>query len=177
MPALALSRADAEARANEALASRGIALSPEWRRTSIVRLATDEAARWEGHKFVWREAGRNTYLKLVGNMLVPPMWEVRYARFEGDVAERAEEWRVTIDGRGAVRQIQHALPESRAGARLARDNALALAQRTVREQFGLDPAALKEVGAEEKQLPARADWTFTFADPALDVGAGGRRND
>jgi hypothetical protein len=173
VPGLTLSRGDAETKADEALAFRGIALSPEWRRSSIVRLATDDPARWEGHKFVWREAGRDVYAKLVGNMLVPPMWEVRYARFEGDVVERAEEWRVTIDGQGAVRQIQHALPESRPGAHLSRDDALALAQRTVRERFGLDPSALKEVGAEEKQLPARADWAFTFADPELNVGKDG----
>ena len=117
--------------------------------------------------------GATAYAKLIGNVLVPPHWEVRYARFEGDVAERAEEWRVTIDGRGEVRQIRHALPESRPGAHLARDDALALARKTVRERFGLDPSALKEVGAEEKQLPARVDWTFTFADPAAVVGADG----
>jgi len=173
VPALALSRADAERIANAALVARGIALGPEWQRTSIVRLATDEPARWEGHKFVWREGGRDAYAKLVGNVLVPPHWEVRYARFDGDVVERAEEWRVTVDGRGEVRQIRHALPESRPGAHLTRDQALALAQQTVRARFGLDPSTLKDVGAEEKQLPARVDWTFTFADPAASVGADG----
>jgi hypothetical protein len=173
VPALALSRTDAETIASAALVSHGVALGPDWRRSSIVRLATDDPSRWEGHKFVWREAGRDAYAKLIGNVLVPPHWEVRYARFEGDVAERAEEWRVTIDGRGEVRQIRHALPESRPGAHLSRDEALALAQKTVRDRFGLDPSLLKEVGAEEKQLPARVDWTFTFADPAANVGADG----
>ncbi|HSD76053.1 MAG TPA: CPBP family intramembrane glutamic endopeptidase, partial [Solirubrobacteraceae bacterium] len=173
VPPLALSRAQAEAIADAALAARGITLGPEWRRLSGVRLAPDDARLWEGHVFAWREAGRDAYARLVGKTLPPPLWEVRYARFEGDVAARAEEWRVTVDGRGAVRQVRHVLPEAAAGARLSRDDALALARRALRERFGLDPAALTEIGAEERQLQARADWTFTFAEPGVDVGKDG----
>jgi hypothetical protein len=101
------------------------------------------------------------------------LWEVRYARFDGDVDERAEEWRVTVDGRGSVRQIRHALPESRLGARLSREEALVLARKAVNDRFDLDPSTLKDVGAEEQQLPARADWAFTFAEPLVDVGTDG----
>ena len=39
--------------------------------------------------------------------LAPPLWDVRFALFEGDVAERAEEWRVTIEPDGKVRQVRH----------------------------------------------------------------------
>ena len=138
-------------------------------------LATDEPARWERHKFVWREAGATPIAQLVGNTLAPPLWEVRYATFDGDVAERAEEWRVTIDGDGAVRQVRHALPEARPGARLSRDEALrARASARCASDFGLDPAALKLTSApSEKRAPARTDWTFTFADPRVDVGKDG----
>ena len=38
---------------------------------------------------------------------------------------------------------------------------------------GIDPETLSEVGAEEKQQPARTDWTFVFAEPRVEVGAGG----
>ena len=152
--------------ASAALVSRGVVLGPDWRQSSIVRLATDDPSRWEGHKFVWREAGRDAYAKLIGNVLVPPHWEVRYARFDGDVAERAEEWRVTIDGRArgapdpacAAGIAARRAPFARRGARpRAEDRARAIRARS---------SVLKEVGAEEKQLPARVDWTFTFADPA-----------
>jgi hypothetical protein len=173
VPPLTVSRAKAEAIASAALAARGVTLGPEWRRITAVRLATDVPSWWEGHKFVWREAGPTAYSKLIGNTLVPPMWEIRYALFEGDVAERAEEWRVTVDGGGAVRQVRHTLPESRAGARLTRDEALALARKAVKERLGLEPSTLKEVGTDETELPNRADWTFAFADPSLDVGTGG----
>ena len=121
---------------------------------------------------MWREAGPDAYAKLIGKTLAPPLWDVRYAKFSGDVSERAEEWRVTVDGTGGVRQMRHRLPEARAGASLTREAALALAQRTLAERMSLDPAAMKLVGADEKAQPARLDWSFTFADPRVDVGKG-----
>ena len=173
VPPLSIARGQALALADAALAARGVTLGPEWRRFAAVRIAPDNSARWEGHVFVWREAGPAAYGKLVGATLPPPMWEVRYARFDGDVAARAEEWRVTLDGQGAIRQVRHELPEAAPGARLSREDARALARRTVRERFGLDPATLNEIGAEERQRPARADWAFTFAEPGVEVGKGG----
>jgi len=32
--------------------------------------------------------------------------------------------------------------------------------------FGLDPAALKEVAADEEKRQERTDWSFMFIDPA-----------
>ncbi|HEX9301112.1 MAG TPA: hypothetical protein VF959_02070, partial [Casimicrobiaceae bacterium] len=172
-PPLPISRGQAEAAADAALTAQGVSLGPDWRRYSIVKVPTADEATWLSHRFVWREIGRDGYAKVIGRTLAPPLWDVRYARFEGEVADRAEEWHVTIDGNGAVRQVQHVLPEERPGAKLSRDEAFALAQRVVREKWGLDPAELKPIGAEEKQRPARTDWTFTFADPRVDVGKDG----
>jgi hypothetical protein len=169
-PPLAIDRSTAMAAADTVLRERGVTLGPEWQRMATTRLVRDEPLQWQAHKFVWREAGRDTYAKLIGNTLAPPLWNVRYAKFSGDVADRAEEWRVTVDGRGAVRQVSHRLPEARAGATLTRDAALTLARRTLADRLSLDPAALKLVGADEKAQPARLDWSFTFADPRIDVG-------
>ena len=173
VPPLPQSRSEAIALADAALAARGVTLGPQWRRLADVQVATDNAGRWEGHVFAWREAGPEAYRKLIGATLPPPMWEVRYARFDGDVEARAEEWRVTLDGTGAIRQVRHELPEAAPGARLAKDDALALARKTVRERFGLDPAKLTEIGAEERQRPNRVDWAFSFAEPDVVVGKGG----
>ncbi|MEO8306204.1 MAG: type II CAAX endopeptidase family protein [Betaproteobacteria bacterium] len=172
VPALPLDRAHAEAAADAALKARGVTLGPEWRRLSMVRLASDES-QWSQHVFVWREAGPAPYRALVGSTLPPPLWDVRYAMFEGDVAARAEEWRITIDPRGDPRQIRHALPEAQPGARLAQDAARVLAEREIALRFGIDPPAGKLVAAEEKDRPARTDWSFTFADPRVDVGKDG----
>ncbi len=172
VPAMALDRAAAEAAADAALKARGVALGPEWRRFSTVRDASDDA-QWTQHKFVWREAGAAIYRGLIGATLAPPLWDVRYAMFEGDVAARAEEWRVTLEPSGKVRQVRHVLPEARPGARLPKEAALALAEGHVRDHFGADPAALKLVSADERDRPARTDWAFVFSDPRVDVGKDG----
>lgn len=174
VPPLAIGRAAAEAAADSALKERGITLSPEWKQASATRVANDDASAWLWHKFVWREGGADAYRKLIGNWLAPPLWEVRYARFEGgDVADRAEEWHITVAGDGSVRQVRHQLPENRPGARLSRDDARKLAQQEIRRRFALDPSALREVSVEEQDRPARLDWQFTYADPRVDAGKGG----
>ncbi|TMH53742.1 MAG: CPBP family intramembrane metalloprotease [Betaproteobacteria bacterium] len=173
-PPVAIDRAQAEAIADAALKERRIALGPEWKRFAAVRLASEDAAAWPWNKFVWREAGQETYRKLIGDWLAPPLWEVRYARFTGaDVADRAEEWRITIQGNGQLRQVGHRLPERHAGARLAEEDARALARRTIAERFALDLAALHEVEVKQDPRPARIDWRFTYADPRVTVGKGG----
>ncbi len=172
VPPLALGRDRAEAAADAALTARGVTLGPQWRRLSAIRIASEET-QWLQHKFVWREAGPAAYRLLVGSTLAPPLWEVRYAMFEGDVAERAEEWRITIGPQGNVRQVRHALPEARPGARLSKEAALSLAEHELDGRLGVDAAALKLVAAEERELPARTDWTFMFADPRVDVGKDG----
>ncbi len=172
VPALAIDRQRAESAADTALRAREVTLAPEWRRMSTVRLASDEP-QWSQHTFVWREAGPTRYRALVGSFLAPPLWDVRYAMFEGDVAARAEEWRVTVEPGGSARQIRHALPEARPGARLANDEARAIAERALAASFGVDPAAMKWVAAEQRDRPSRTDWAFTFADPRVDVGKDG----
>jgi len=173
VPALEIDRAQAIAIAEAAIARRGAALGAEWDRMAVPRQAIDDSAQRQWHAYVWREAGPQAYRALVGGALAPPLWEVRFARFAGDVAERAEEWRVTVTGDGKVRAVGHRLPEARKGATLSRADAQALAERTLREQFGADPQALTPRGADEYQRPARKDWEFAYADPRVDVGKGG----
>jgi hypothetical protein len=132
---------------------------------SVVRLAPEEGAQRLWHRFVWREAGPAAYRALVGNALAPPLWEVRFARFDGDVVERVEEWRVAVAGNGDVRQVVHRLPEGRPGANLERPAAEALAEATLRQVMGVDPSALVLRSADQAQR-ARRDWGFVYADPA-----------
>ncbi|MEO8346418.1 MAG: type II CAAX endopeptidase family protein [Betaproteobacteria bacterium] len=173
VPALPIGRAAAEVAAVDALAQRGVRLGPEWQRLSSIRSSVAELGQTQAQRFVWHEAGPDIYRALAGNVLAPPLWEVRFARFEGDVAARAEEWRVYVVGNGEIRQVQHRLPEGASGANLAREDGLAIAQRATRERFGLDPATLQLRTADQTRREARSDWTFVFADPAIDVGKGG----
>ncbi len=173
VPPLSVDRAQAQALAAAALEAQGARLGPEWQTFAVVRLAPDEGVQRLWHRFVWKEAGPERYRSLVGNALAPPLWEVRFARFEGDVADRAEEWRVAVAGDGSIRQVVHRLPEARAGAQLERPAAEALAQEALRKQFGLEPEQAVLRSADQAQRPARRDWGFVYADPRVTVGKDG----
>ena len=170
VPPLPESRDEAVAIAEAALAARGVTLGSQWKRLATTSRALDDPTLRTWHAYVWREAGPAAYRKLIGTTLAPPLWDVRFARFDGDVAERAEEWRVTVMGDGRVRQVVHHLPEGRPGATLEREAAQAIAERALRERLGLDPSALVLRSAEQTQQPARRDWTFSYADPHVVVG-------
>jgi hypothetical protein len=172
-PPLPLTRAEAEAIATAALAQRGVQLAPPWQTMSVARSAVQEGNQRGWHAFVWREGGPDVYRARMGSALAPTLWEVRFARFEGDVADRAEEWRVAVTGDGQVRQVLHQLPEDRPGARLDRAAAQALAENALRSRLGVDPAALALRSADETQRPGRGDWIFAYADPSLPVGKDG----
>ncbi len=167
-PPLDVGRAQAEQRARQALTERGITLDSNWR-----ALPQLEGSPVEPHKFVWRTAGRDTYKRLLGQFLPPPRWIVRFARFTGDVAERAEEYQVAVTGGGRVTGVRHQLPEDRAAPSLAEADARAMAQETLRGRFDFDPASLKEVEASPSRQKNRTDWLFTFSvatRPPLEKG-------
>ena len=138
VPPLAVDRGAAEAAAVSALAERRVVLGPQWHRFSAPRTAIEDPGQRQYHAFVWREAGAAAYRALVGRTLAPPLWDVRFVRFDGDVADRAEEWRVTVAGDGRVRQVLHRLPEAKPGAQLERDAAQAIAERALHDRLGQD---------------------------------------
>jgi hypothetical protein len=172
-PAPRLDRAAAIKAAEDALAARNVVPGPQWKRLAVVRSAQDDADDWNRHKFVWREAGAARYRELVGGPLAPPVWDVRFATFTGDIAERAEEWRVSVGTNGEIRSMRHALPESRPGAALSRVAARVIAERELRARFAAEPADLRPFSAQESRKPARVDWTFVWGDPRVAVGKDG----
>jgi hypothetical protein len=159
-PGLGNSDAEARTAARAALAARNIELAPVWR-----ELSNADAPLGLADRFVWQEGGREAYRDLLGRYLPVPRRIVRYARFEGDVAERAEEYVVLIGPDGEVQRMTHTLPEDRPGAQLGEDEARVIALRAVRELNGIEPEALEEISAEPSQHPARRDWSFEFKDP------------
>src|SRR5205814_5187050 len=94
-PPITISRGEAETAAREALKKQGYSIDSSWTVLSRVSAETDEDDR-----FVWQKRGREGYATLVGTFIVPPRWFVRFVRFEGDVADRAEEYQVLVAGDG-----------------------------------------------------------------------------
>ena len=95
-PRLEADRAAALGAARETLASEGVDAG-DWTVTSRVFSGVGVP-----HRFVWEEAGPERHRALLGTYLAPPRWRVRYARFTGDVAERAEEHIVWVGADGAL---------------------------------------------------------------------------
>ena len=121
-PPLRIGRDAAMKRAGEELDARGIVLGANWRELASVQAGTDYRDR-----FIWTEGGVSAYRDLLGSYLPPPHFLVRFASFEGDIAERAEEYQVTVGPRGELLRFHHRVPEARPGARLIEDEARSLA--------------------------------------------------
>lgn len=161
-----IGRQEAVRVARQELGSRDIDLGPEWR-----AMASALTAPSPQHRFVWQEGGEEPFAGLSGTYLGLPRWQVRFARFEGDVAERAEEYFVQVSSAGEVVRFIHVIPEARPGADLSEDEARGVAGREIRRQFGLafgtpdEEGGLAEISAETSKRPERRDWTFTFEDP------------
>ena len=170
---LPLSRAQALVQADAAVRAQGGDPGPPFHRFASIRQANEDPTQWASHTFVWREGGRSAYRSMVGTWLAPPVWEVRYTMLEGDVDQRAEEWRVTVASGPEVRTVRHVLPESRPGAKLDRQAAEGIAARVLRTRFNADATKLRLVTADEAQRTARTDWTFHYADPSVAIGNGG----
>ena len=122
-------------------------------------LSRVEGQPGQQNRFVWQKGGSDVYKKLLGVYVTPSSWFVRFARFQGDVVERAEEYQVFIDGSGRVFRTNHNLPEARPGPNLSEDEARKIALGALEQWSGL-----KEISAEASKKPARTDWTFTFKD-------------
>ena len=164
-PRLAAGRGEALVTAREALAAQGVDPG-DWTETSRVTSGLGVA-----HRFVWGEAGEERHSELLGEYLAGPRWRVRYARFEGEVAARAEEHIVWVGPEGALARREHRLAEETAGAALSEDEARTLARDAPARLGGA--ADLAEVSAESSRRPARTDWTFTFRDETAGDLAGG----
>jgi len=158
-PALKISRADAEKLARQTLSERGIELQSPWRALGAVQATPDEQDR-----FIWQKGGKEAYGKLMGAYLPPPHWQIRFVRFEGDVAERAEEYQVFIAGDGKVFRVHHQLPEARPGDSLTVEQTRQVAHTVLTTNYQMNPASLKEISAVAAKRPARQDWTFEFSD-------------
>jgi membrane protease YdiL (CAAX protease family) len=118
------------------------------------------------HKFIWREGNKQLYHALLGTYLHPAHWTIRYAQFDTDIVERAEEYKIMLYN-DTIWRYPHQLPETTIGAQLTQNEARVIAHTAVQEQFNLNAAELTEISATETQLPHRRDWFFIFSNEAV----------
>lgn len=159
-PPVKTGRDSIERSAAAELESEGVELDDSWKTMSVI-----VNARGIDDSFVWREGGPEKYHELMGGYLSPPLWMVRFATFEGDVAERAEEYRLYFDGAGERVRYSHQLPEKAAGAIIEEDSARKMADEAVASLYGLNPDSLVLVSSEPVKRDNRRDWVFVYSDP------------
>ena len=159
---LMITRAHAIKQAQKQLEQQDITLIAPWQPLTNVL-----AGYGVQHRFIWQEGGKDVYQKLLGTYLKPPYWIVRFAQFEGDIIERAEEYQLSLHEQNVIFRTLHILPETRPGTQLTEEQARIIAHNVLTEQFNLDPATLEEISAIAEQQPARKDWVFTFADQTI----------
>jgi len=159
---LTISRSQAMQQVQKKLQQQDITLIAPWQ--PLTQVFTGYGIQ---HRFIWQEGGKDAYQKLLGAYLMPPHWVIRFAQFEGDIIERAEEYRLSLQKQNIIFRTLHILPETDPGAQLTEEQARIIAQKVLTEQFNFDPSILEEISAIAEQQPARKDWIFTFADHAI----------
>lgn len=143
--------------------------------TAFRNYETDIQAKYQ-HRFIWQQGGEKVYQQLLGTYLDNPYWIIRFAQFDGPLADRAEEVILALNNRNEVFRIEHKLPEDREGKELSEQEARSLAHSAIAEKFGIDASTLKEISATPTKRPHRTDWTFVFADEhAYPLSAGQAR--
>lgn len=162
-----VNRNEAVAYANAVLEKKNVVLNEQWKTLPLIfahyNLVPHIAAQ---HTFIWKKGKKELYHQLLGTYLEPAHWTVRYAQFEGDLIQRAEEHKIMLYNNHVLR-YSHQLPESSVGAALSPEEARVIAHAALREQFNLEPTAVTEISATQAQLPNRVNWLFLFSHDAL----------
>lgn len=156
--------------AQKALLDRGIKLDSSWK-----ILPSIDTGSGLQDTFVWQEGGKEAYQQLLGTYLKPPQWNVRFAKFDGPVDARAEEYTVSLNALGHMTSFFHTYPENAVGASVSRDEAIKLAKKALKESYDLDIEKLTLISASPIKQPNRTDWNLTFSDKTgytLSKGAG-----
>ncbi len=162
---ITLNRQDAIATANSYAAEKNFTPNTPWKTLPLVftdyKLMPHIALQ---HKFIWQEGTKELYHQLLGNYLHPAHWTIRYAQFDTDIIQRAEEYKFLLYN-DRIWQYYHQLPESTAGTELIQDVARTIAFAAIQEELNINPQELTEISAISSQLPQRKDWLFVFSDP------------
>ena len=158
-PRMEITKSKAIEVANTALEDYGFKPDSQW--TMEARHNSWEA---QGDRFIWQEKGKEAYYKLRGKYLGVPAWEIRYRKYFGDVAQRAEQFSCYVNPTGEKTNIWHMLPESRYGDTLSEEEARAVVSEHIINKYNIELDMLQELEANSSKKPNRMDWNFIFED-------------
>jgi membrane protease YdiL (CAAX protease family) len=146
-------------RADEIMRMRG--LDPNaYHRATIFVDTTDPLA----NEFLRRRIGIAGLNGIYGGEVPGALWRVRYFK-----DSQAEEYAVILKPDGALHSLHHTLAEDASGATLTKDEAVALAEKFLREEKKLDLSGWTLVDSSSNKRPHRTDHSLTWQqNTALD---------
>jgi membrane protease YdiL (CAAX protease family) len=149
-------------RADEVLRRRGIHPDRYHRATTLVDRSDPYA-----NEFLRRKIGIAGANRVYRDKVPLALWRVRYFR-DGET----EEYAAIIRPDGGLHSFRHTLEEKAAGAKLAREQAQALAEKYLRDEKQLDLAEWKLVESKSDERPARTDHRFVWEEKQPVAGSG-----
>ncbi len=154
-------------RADEVLRERG--LNPNgYRHATLLVDATDPVV----NEFLRRRIGIAGLNAIYATEVPGALWRVRYFK-DG----QAEEYAVILKPDGTLHSVHHILGEDAPGANLSKDEAVALAERFLREEKKIDLTKWTLVDSNSVKRPHRTDHALTWQENApLDDGIGAPAN-
>jgi membrane protease YdiL (CAAX protease family) len=148
--------------ADATLRARG--LHPEGYRTATTFVSVSDPVT---NEYLRRTVGIAEANRIYREETPGALWRVRYFR-EG----QAEEYAVILRPDGAVHSLRHTLSEAAPGASLSKEEAVARAEKFLRETKKLDLSQWQLVEATSDKRPHRIDHTLTWERTAGFVRAG-----
>jgi membrane protease YdiL (CAAX protease family) len=109
------------------------------------------------NEFLRRKISITEINKIYAGQVPGALWLVRYFQ-----DSQLEEYAVTLKPEGSIHAFRHTLPEAAKGATIPQEEAIALAEKFLREQKQIDLSQWKLVVRDSGKLPNRTDHTLTW---------------
>jgi hypothetical protein len=152
----------ARAAADEVMRRRGLDPHSYYRATVLVDIADPVT-----NEFLRQRMGIAGVNAIYAQRVPAALWRVRYFR-----DSQPEEFAVVVRPDGTLHSVRHKLAEETAGASLTKEEAVAHAEKFLREEKKIDLKDWNLVESESDKKPHRTDHTLTWQQKeALDDGA------
>ena len=154
----------ARAAADSVLRQKGVDPS-SWHHATLLVDTTDPLA----NEFLRRRIGIPALDKIYAEKIPGALWRVRYFR-----DSQAEEFVVVLKPDGSLHSLHHILPEAAPGASLTQSEAVARAEKYLREEKKLNLAQWTLIAPNPEKMPHRTDYTLVWQENApLDPASAG----
>lgn len=149
---LSVDRGSATLRADSVMRERG--LNPAHYRNAAQMVDTTDP---ETNEFLRRRMSISDINRIYAQQVPGALWRVRYFR-----DSQPEEFSVTLKPDGSLHGFWHTLAEATKGANLSKEDAVAIAEKYLRDKKQMDLSGWKLVEANSEKHPSRTDHLLTW---------------